>query len=90
LTTYLYPNPATSAAATVLCNLCEDGTGQIYVYNTAAELLATVPFAGKRGANRISLALGTFAHGVYYYIVRVDGPSGKHRSKPTAFAVARS
>ena len=87
--TFLYPNPAVGNSATILCNLCEAGQAEIRIYNTAAEEVGAIPFAGNRGVNRTAVDIGSLAHGVYYYLVQVEGSSGIHKSKTSKFAVVR-
>jgi hypothetical protein len=87
--TFLYPDPAVGISATILSNLCEEGPVKIKIYNTAAQEVETLAFAGNRGVNRTSVDIGGLAHGIYYYVVQAEGSSGIHRSKTSKFAVVR-
>jgi hypothetical protein len=87
--TFCFPNPASGNNATILCNLCESGQASIRIYNTAAELVETYTFQGSTGVNNFSVNIGGLSHGIYYYIVKVQGSTGLHQSKTCKFAVVR-
>jgi hypothetical protein len=86
---YPYPNPATGNTMNLLCDLCESSSVVVSVYNVAAEKVATYNYAGFSGANIYSLDIGGLAHGVYYLMIRSNGPSGSRKSNIDKFAVIR-
>jgi hypothetical protein len=87
--TYCYPNPVGGNTAHFFMNLCEPGSVEVSVYNVAAERILSHAFTGARGGHTVPLQVGGLAHGVYYYLVQLQGASGLRRSKTTPFAVIR-
>ncbi len=87
--TFFYPNPASGSNGTILFNLCEAGSGTIRIYNAAAEGIGSYSFTGNLGVNRRSVDIGGLAHGIYYYVVQVEGAAGTQKSKTSKFAVTR-
>lgn len=88
--TYSYPNPVQGNSMNILYVLCEAGSVKILVYNAAAELVASYSATGSSGPNVYPADITGYSHGVYYYFVIFDGPSGARKSKSTKFAVTRA
>jgi hypothetical protein len=53
-------------------------------------LVGNFPAGGANGTNIFSLDISGYSHGIYFYIVRVVGPSGPRASRPTKFSIIRS
>ncbi len=88
--TYAYPDPAPGNSLTIMIELCENGTGNLRIYDAAARLVQNIAITGNAGVNHYPLDLTGYAHGIYYYLVDTNGPSGKQTSSTHKFAVVRS
>ncbi len=77
LSSYVYPQPATSQLCIVYA-LPETANTITYIYNFSGALVAEFEDQGKvGGANRVELDLVGFAPGVYYYVIRGRGVTGR-------------
>lgn len=88
--TYAYPDPAPGNQLSIFVQFCENGSGTIRIYDASLQLVLKVPIAGNAGGNSFNVNLNGFSHGIYYYLVAIDGPSGKQTSTTQKFAVTRS
>ncbi|HVZ80401.1 MAG TPA: NHL repeat-containing protein [bacterium] len=87
---YAYPNPANGGSLKVHLQLCQPATRwKVFVMNTAGAQIGEASAAGATGGNDLSLSIGGWAYGVYYYLVEIDDASGPRRLKPVKFAVVR-
>jgi hypothetical protein len=89
IVTYAYPNPVSGNLLNFSVLLASGGTTNIRVYNAGGDLVAAYPLTGMAGSNVYTADISSYSHGIYYYLVESDGPSGKQKSKPEKFAVLR-
>lgn len=88
--TYAYPDPASGNQLSIFIQFCENASGTIRIYDASLQLVSKVPIMGNAGGNSFTVNLNGFSHGIYYYLVELNGPSGKQTSTTQKFAVIRS
>ncbi len=77
LSSYVYPQPAARQLRIVYA-LPEAANTVIYIYNFSGVLVAELEHQGEAGGtNQVKLSLTGFAPGVYYYVVRGRGVTGR-------------
>ena len=87
---YVYPSPVMGGTAHFAYYMSEPGTVSIRVWNSAAELAATIQESKQSGNQTSSLDMGSFAAGHYFYIIEMSYDSGNQdKLKPSKFDVVR-
>jgi hypothetical protein len=87
---YAYPNPDPGKSLQFLYVLCENSWVQIQVLNGGGVPVAKWETSGGPGNNLFSADVSSFSHGIYYFFLTSQSPSGSHRSKLDKFCITRS
>jgi hypothetical protein len=87
---FAYPNPDPGNDLKFLYVLCETSRVQIQVFNSGGARVANWETGGDPGNNLYSADVSRFSHGVYYFYLTAQGPSGTKRSQLSKFCMTRS
>jgi hypothetical protein len=89
-TGYVYPSPVLGGMAHFAFYMTGSGTVKIRVWNSAAELAATIEQSEPAGNQTAPLNMSNFASGHYFYIISMNYDSGGQvQLKPGKFDVVR-